>query len=180
MRPNMFYVISDTHFNHANIVRSGVRPADYQERILTNLEKTLRPYDCLIHLGDVSWSAKIDERFIKLPCKKILVRGNHDKQSSFWYMRNGFDMVVNDFSIDQGDYKFFFTHQPIPESEMNIFSPGVFNVCGHLHNFEGSKKEFPWVYTNPSYYVVVLEENGYMPESLNSIAAKLKKRGVKL
>lgn len=167
MKPSMFYIISDTHFDHKNLVKNKIRPENYQDILMDNIEKMVRPQDVLIHLGDITWSSCIDERFVALKCKKILVKGNHDKQSYFWYMNHGFDAAVESLTLKYCNKNILFTHKPV----LVLSSLGIdYNVHGHLHDFEGSKTEFSWAYDNNKlHYLIALELNGYKPERLNDI-----------
>ena len=129
----------------------------------------------LIHLGDVCIGddANMHERFIKsIPCKRILVRGNHDKKSNAWYMDHGWDFVCNRFYDDLYGYKIAFTHKPIPPGCWD----GVYdvNIHGHLHNL--CHREVPKNFMN---VLLSLEIDGYAPLSLESfIGKKLKRRSV--
>ena len=48
-----YYLISDTHFNHANIATYCDRPADFTDKLIRNWNNTVKPEDSVIHLGDV-------------------------------------------------------------------------------------------------------------------------------
>lgn len=160
------WVISDTHFNHKKLINNGIRPSNFVDLIIRNLYEKVSENDMLIHLGDVTWSSKVDERFINLPCKKILVRGNHDKQSNSWYMAHGFDFSCDSFTLLYGGKNILFTHKPI-DLDYNSFKYD-YNICGHLHDcFHGL--EFSWVYQSNVNYVISLENNDYNPELLDKI-----------
>ena len=47
-----FWVISDTHFNHDNLIEYCARPKDHGDRLKRALF-TIPDTDTLIHLGDV-------------------------------------------------------------------------------------------------------------------------------
>ena len=42
--------------------------------------------------------------FNKLPGRKVLVMGNHDKKSARWYSEHGFDFVCNMFVLKYGGF----------------------------------------------------------------------------
>ncbi len=104
------------------------RPADFTEQIIKNWNNLVFPDDTVIHLGDVGIGKLEDWNWIvpNLPGRKILVRGNHDKRTCDWWMKNGFD-----FACDALIYRgVWLTHKPakvLPEGCM-------LNVHGHLHN----------------------------------------------
>lgn len=141
-----FYLISDTHFNHANMETYCLRPANFTDLLIQNWKKTVKPEDVVIHLGDVAIGKKPAAMEIvrSLPGKKWLVRGNHDRDKSCgWWVENGFDMACDTFIfrhvllthepanavIRAGGFKPYeaSTYEGLPEGcELNIH--------GHLHN----------------------------------------------
>ena len=160
------WVISDTHFNHKGIVKFGSRPSSHGEQTLENLKRQVGEDDILIHLGDVIFANQTElSRYLDFPCaSKILVRGNHDNQSTFWYLRNGFDAVVDSFSLKYNGLDILFTHKPQKEFT------GDLNIHGHLHTLSHRKEESEWYSVdNPSYHVFSLEWEGYQPVPLKRI-----------
>ena len=126
------YIISDTHWNHCGIVEGGHRPAEHGEQTVKALAERLKPDDTLIHLGDVIFAQSCELQVIlaQFAGTKILVRGNHDKQSIGWYQRAGFSMVVDSMSLKYGGEDILFTHIPVPVAELGSHTV---NVHGHLH-----------------------------------------------
>ena len=79
-----YWVISDPHFGHDVLVKKGCRPEGHEELIMENLFKKVEPDDILICLGDIAFYKKEywHGRLIKFSsCTKILIRGNHDKET---------------------------------------------------------------------------------------------------
>lgn len=125
----MDYFFADSHFGHKNILsfERGDRFLDIQEhdnKIISLLEERLQKQDTLYHLGDFAcYENEACERFSYLPCKKILIKGNHDKGK---WIDKYFDKVY--------DVPVFYTkrivlsHIPIPVTD------GTLNVHGHLHS----------------------------------------------
>jgi calcineurin-like phosphoesterase family protein len=123
------YLTSDTHLNHANIATYCDRPTDFTERIIRNWQQTVQPDDLVIHLGDVFIGPVEGWRRIHplLPGRKILVRGNHDRQRSpTWWMENGFDAAVDGMVFRN----VWLTHQPATSRAAGC----DLNIHGHLHN----------------------------------------------
>ena len=130
-RPPLIWLTTDTHFYHDAITNEDFcnRPDDFNELILRNLRYNLAEQDVLYHLGDVIFyqhkllSGMLDS----VRCaKKYLVKGNHDKKSNSWYLRNGFDGVFDMVVI--GDI--ILSHKP-----QRVFPDGVrLNIHGHFHN----------------------------------------------
>ncbi len=132
------YLISDTHLNHDRIKTWCDRPDDFTERIDKNVRDVVKPEDLLLHLGDIGIGKP--DGYIAIinlwPCRKVLVRGNHDQKSCQWYMDNGFDFAC-DGMIYRGTW---LTHHPA-----NALPEGTnLNIHGHLHNvWHGFHKNDP-------------------------------------
>lgn len=122
------YLISDTHISHKNVIQYCNRPENFEELIEKRWKETVGPEDLVIHLGDVSMASGTytKEFFSRLPGRKTLIRGNHDKQhSNMWWMEHGFD-----FSCDAMIYRgVWLTHRP------SEFLPAgcTVNFHGHYH-----------------------------------------------
>lgn len=123
------YLISDTHFNHANIATYCDRPENFTEIIIKRWREVVKNDDMVIHLGDVfigkteGWDAIYPE----LTGHKTLIRGNHDdKRSPTWWLTHGFESV-NDAMVFR---RCWLTHKPAES-----LPPGcTLNIHGHLHN----------------------------------------------
>lgn len=132
------YIISDTHFSHEAIVKYCMRPLDHESKLMGSIQK-IASCDCLIHLGDICIGEDLmNHAFIKdLPCRKVLVMGNHDSKSWSWYMEHGWDFVCDSFKLKYAGKNICFSHKPQPwDGDWEI------NVHGHLHNLGHRDKEF--------------------------------------
>src|SRR5579863_5577753 len=93
------YVVSDWHLNHAKIATYCDRPANFTDLIVARHNEIVKPEDTVINFGDVSIGKKSDnvENLIRsLNGRKILVRGNHDRQwSNLRWMKAGFDFACD-------------------------------------------------------------------------------------
>lgn len=123
------YLISDTHFKHDRMQTYCQRPPNFTEILVRNLCNTLTDKTTLIHLGDVGIGRIEDWKWIleKIPGRKILIRGNHDRaHSCSWWMDNGFD-----FACDGMRFKnCWLTHEP----DTSRAGGCDLNIHGHLHN----------------------------------------------
>jgi calcineurin-like phosphoesterase family protein len=120
------WVISDTHFGHTMLQKHCRRPADADERIITNWRRLIAPEDMVIHCGDVAFNfVNLKELLDSLPGRKILVRGNHDAHGLNWYMENGFEYACDGLVMS----RIYFTHEP----EAQLPTGCKFNIHGHLH-----------------------------------------------
>lgn len=132
------YLVSDTHFNHANIETYCQRPENFTELIIRNWQNKVHPDDLVIHVGDVFIGKPEGWRAIYplLPGKKILVRGNHDKRPCLWYMENGFDLALDAMIFRHC----WITHRPAQSLPKHTY----LNIHGHLHNiWHGFHKNEP-------------------------------------
>lgn len=151
------WVISDTHLNHANIIRYCARPYVSTEEMNKDLIKrwnsTVRPQDTVYHLGDFGIGNKreITEWRHALNGRIKLIKGNHDGHSNQWYRDCGFDEVY-DHSILIQDF-YILSHAPL--SVMPDY-PFV-NIFGHIHN----NGELPDLGKN--FYNACVEVNSYTP-----------------
>lgn len=123
------YLISDTHLKHEAMKTYCLRPSNFTELIHKNVMNTVKAEDLLIHLGDVGIGKYEDWQWMveTWPCKKILVRGNHDENHSCsWWMDHGFTFAC-DSMIYRGAW---LTHHPA-----DALPAGTsVNIHGHLHN----------------------------------------------
>ena len=124
----MLYLITDTHLGHQNMLKSCSRPARFTNLIFDNCRKMVKSEGTLIHLGDVAWNAEELMRFMKLLGRKILVRGNHDKKSTAYYMDAGFALVVDSVTMTLQGIRILFLHAPLYGHTADI------NIHGHQHD----------------------------------------------
>ena len=167
----MIYVTTDSHFGHDAIHDFCNRPLDFQEK-LSRYYKSLSKEDILIHLGDICFGSDKShhENHIKpCVCKKILVRGNHDKKSDKWYLENGWDFVCDSFTNKYYGLRILFSHKPTPWD-------GFFdiNIHGHLHDLSHRPDEKG----NPMNWLISLETDGLNVQSLKYIVDKIKKKWI--
>jgi len=135
------WIISDTHFSHANICKflrddgSSLRPWDnvdeMDEALIENWNSVIKPQDKVYHLGDFSMDWKTLPEFTeKLHGHKRLIRGNHDMCPTAEYMKYFEDIYgVRVFHEE----KMIFSHYPIHEVSIAHKDPKWLNVHGHLH-----------------------------------------------
>jgi len=169
MRPPVTWLITDTHFNHDRMVGFG-RPPDYESRLVANLRNVVSEQDVLIHLGDVIlYNPNQIGLFLgRVPGRKILVRGNHDKKSNSWFMRNGFDFVADMIVLGEVIY----SHSPVQH-----FPDGVrWNVHGHFHDNDHRHEESAGWYDPVRHLKLAVEDTDYKPVNAQEwIAAKTQK-----
>lgn len=153
------WVISDTHFNHSNIIKFCNRPFDnvrhMDEAMVERWNSVVKPQDKIYHLGDVYMKASkgyIENILHRLNGHKRLVLGNHD---------NGKDQVLQRYfeKIDVWrmfpEFGLLLTHVPV--HHQTLTSKDLKNVHGHTHN-NGEPIEH-----KKSYKCVCVEHIDYTP-----------------
>lgn len=173
------WLISDSHFGHDKMMEYCGRPKGFEQKILNNLFKTVKKDDILIHLGDFCigndefWHTS----FMQVPTlKKWLLRGNHDRKSTTWYLSHGWDWVGDHMSNFFFGKKILFSHTPTKYD-------GCFdmNIHGHFHNnlhrllegryvVEGEKErnEVDLANLTPRHKLLAIEETNYQPVLLEN------------
>jgi calcineurin-like phosphoesterase family protein len=126
------WLISDTHFFHANIGQYCNRPDGWQDLIVENWNRLIQPGEIVFHLGDLALGKKEDTEALvpQLIGKIYLMRGNHDHFSKTFYASLGITLVKGPYSMTHSSgQRLIFSHRPISPLE-----PGGLNLHGHIHN----------------------------------------------
>jgi len=99
------FLYSDPHYGHENIIKYCNRPfanaAEMDKELIKRYNSRVSDSDTVIWLGDCGFNKdkeKIRELLAKLRGKKILIRGNHDKNPG-WMQSVGFDFVMESCTI---------------------------------------------------------------------------------
>lgn len=132
------FVISDTHFGHANILtfkkangeplRSFSSVEEMDEHMVACWNKVVRPQDKVYHLGDCVINRRCLPILARLNGHKRLVRGNHDLFSTQDFMQY-FEEIYGVRVLPK--LGVILSHIPIhPES----LSRWKCNIHGHLHS----------------------------------------------
>jgi len=132
------FIISDNHHGHSKMLEYCGRPENFDELILKNCLRLLKHDDLLINLGDVCIgdSEKLHNKYIlPLPCKKWLVRGNHDHKSNNFYLSHGWDFIAREFTDTYFGKRILFSHTPQDNGNYD------YNVFGHFHNGDIKNQE---------------------------------------
>lgn len=162
------WVISDTHFGHANIIKYCGRPfssVDEMNHVLVeNWNKVVRDEDIVYHLGDVyfgkNWSGETPRDFLRsLRGRKRLILGNHD---------SGLDQNIRDVFQkilvwrQFPEFGLLLTHVPVHPNTLSEKWP--VNVHGHIHNNE---RDYGKQYKNVSVEVI-----NYTPVNIEELRVK--------
>lgn len=137
------WVISDTHFNHKNILKfedkegNKVRPFssldEMNELMIENWNRVVKTNDKVYHLGDVFFGSPDDAKKIlkRLNGKKRLIVGNHD-HPKLQVIQNNFQKIM----LWRHFGNILLTHVPVHPSilkENRFGEHKVLNVHGHTH-----------------------------------------------
>jgi calcineurin-like phosphoesterase family protein len=96
--PANTWLVSDTHFHHGNIAKFCHRPEDFDQLIIAEWRAAIPDDATVLHLGDINYGN--NARFKHIVSKeltgkrKLLIRGNHDRQSDGYYKKCGFYTVA--------------------------------------------------------------------------------------
>jgi|SRR5579859_934969 len=126
------WIISDTHFNHSNIVRYCNRPVNHNWLMQQNWRRIVGPEDTVLHLGDVLMGSS--SVWAKspgwLPGKVTVLSGNHDSKAKVDFMTSTWGWRFRpDFTINYRGRYITFSHYPVEN-----LADGTLNVHGHIHN----------------------------------------------
>lgn len=129
-----FWIISDTHFGHDNIIKYCGRPQEHEQLMLDAWHQRIGPDDVVLHLGDLLLDRRGDiaPKVAKLPGKKFLLKGNHDRRSSKYYQGLGFRLIRQSFALPYMGWQVVFSHRPDYDKDF-ICYPKHLNVHGHIH-----------------------------------------------
>lgn len=164
----MIYLISDTHFNHKNIIKYENRPfadvAEMNATLIENWNKTVTDDDFVIHLGDVALGSESQLKALvpQLKGHKILIKGNHDTKSRHFYLDCGFEEVCGQkMLLGAGGKIIFLSHRP----ESRPLDGGIYDLhfFGHVH----TKGEYPTICRNGA--CLCVERWNYTPVCLDTV-----------
>ncbi len=159
------YVTSDWHFGHKNVTRfrSQFPSMVYMEdHILENHLDILTKRDVLYCIGDMAFDRRGLDKIAEIPCRKILVRGNHDTLKTRDYLEV-FDEVEG--AIEYKNY--FITHIPIHPMELYRRD----NIHGHCHR--GGPNQLQKGEGWGHYFNAILEFNDYRPVRMDAVKETL-------
>lgn len=132
------YVVSDTHFGHANMLKftdsttgERIRPLwenvdDMDEHMIQQWNKTVQDQDIVYHLGDVYFSNG-REILPRLRGRKRLILGNHDNGKD-QNLHKHFEKILMWRMFPE--FNCLLTHVPVHESALFKVA---YNLHGHTH-----------------------------------------------
>ena len=180
MRP---VYVSDTHFNHANIIRFCQRPftsvEQMNESLLTELVAAARTGHPIVHGGDVGFRLASVAKTLPNFSAHILVAGNHDidLRQDRPTIKNWFGRVVGTQTewrtnmlvlqdVDDTGARVSILVSHLPQRDLHGCA---YNVYGHFHNnllqvpANDLDKDWLWVLQSPAHLNASVEITGYRP-----------------
>jgi len=179
------WIISDTHFwydsPHGAVLIDCGRPKDFHEKTMRHWKRMIGDNDLVYHLGDVFFGKRgqMKDIITSLPGYKVLIKGNHDRNHTEWYMENGFTAVVDQLTLvakmrvgrnNMARTRIILSHKPvaIPEYDEKD-NRRTINIHGHFHNnpIEQCEPSLTDLLTD-DHYLFSLEHTGYKPVLLQN------------
>ena len=155
---NGIYLISDTHFDHENIIRYCSRPfinaSEMNDILVKNWNRTIKPKDKVYFVGDMSFGkgSRRPSFWLKfLNGDIIYIRGNHE------------EIGTQSEILDYKDHHFLLVHDP--KEYVGKFDGWI--IHGHVHN--NDLFNYPFIEGVKKTINVSAEVIGYKPLSLDQL-----------
>lgn len=166
---NKLWLIADTHFGHHNIIAFQQRPGTHETIMLSEWIYAVGEDDPILHLGDVflgkdgnpgRWAAIVS----RLPGRKYLILGNHDRAPRSLYERAGFE-IIEPF-VERG---IAFTHRPASAEWPAPKGDWHTNIHGHVHGNEYRPEHDGTPLASKLYINVSVEATEFKPVRLGNV-----------
>jgi calcineurin-like phosphoesterase family protein len=134
------FYISDTHFDHANIIRLCNRPFknvdEMNETMMERWNAVVSDDDTVYHLGDFAWkSSKVAQWTHRLKGRIIYVRGNHAVGPEA-------DSTTSYIELQDAPYSLVLCHYPIVS--WNGMYRDWYHFYGHVHGSPLNHMPLDW------------------------------------
>jgi len=179
IKNNIFFV-SDTHFNHTNIIKYAQRPYSNAEEMNEDLIKrwnsVVKPDDIVFHLGDFMFGNinRFWEFRSRLNGKIYLIHGNHDyKLMQEGNIEEGFELITSQLNIVVDGQKIYLNHFPMLTFDGIYKEKPSWQLFGHVHSNKEHPSTSPDIsrlnYLLPTQYDVGVDNNNYTPVSFEQV-----------
>lgn len=171
------WVISDTHFFHANTWALFRKPDGYplrpfksteemNDQMRLNWNNVVGINDYVYHLGDVTfdYSYRFKELWHSLKGMKRLIVGNHDKIKTLGFLDLFEKVELWKGVAEKGKLPFTMSHIP---QRLDSIRWGNFNIHGHTHAV---------ILEDPHYINTCVEVCDYTPVHFDTIYEEIKQR----
>lgn len=165
------FFTSDTHFDHANVIRFCDRPfesvGEMNEALIKNWNAKVKPQDTIYHLGDFCMGSDGQRIMNRLNGKKHLIIGNHDKKG---VKLNGWESVSHYVELNHNKQFIVLSHYAMRVWNKSHY--GSWMLYGHSH---GSLPDDP----NALSFDVGVDCHNYAPLSFSEVKAIMAKKNYK-
>lgn len=169
------FFTSDTHFNHANIIKFCNRPfkdvKQMNDMMIANWNSVIGKDDTVFHLGDfclggaAEWTKILD----RLNGKIYLIMGNHDLKNIRQGFISRFEHVAMQMHIEVGMQRIYLCHYPFLCFEGSY--KDVWQLFGHVHSRKNNTGidagRFQYLY--PTQYDVGVDNDNFTPVSFGQV-----------
>ena len=166
------YVTSDTHLDHANIIKYSKRPfanvVEMNNKIIDNWNKIVDDDDIVYFLGDFSMGRNTRSFLDRIRGNVVFIEGNHDKDLRRYVDLHGYIIKVVD------GVEFYMVHRP--EDIPRMYDGWV--ICGHHHN--NFPDTFPFFNPKIGVINVGVDVTNFMPVNIKDIIDLVKSHDTKL
>ena len=180
--PEHTFFTSDTHFNHANIIKFCNRPfkdvEQMNETMIANWNRVVGMDNTVFHLGDfclggaAEWTKVLD----RLNGRIFLIMGNHDLKNLRQGFIGRFEHVAMQMHIMVGKQRIYLCHYPFLCFEGGY--KNVWQLFGHVH----SRKSNMGIdagrlqHLFPTQYDVGVDNNDFTPVSFEQVQKIISKQ----
>ncbi len=170
------YMISDTHFNHKNIIKYCNRPFkdinEMNNTIIDNWNEIVKKEDVVYHLGNFFFESEFNLKAIvtRLNGTIYLIRDNYDSLTVKSYEDCGIKVLM-DVPIILDEYKIVLSHKPLPDT---MIKGGYINIYGHIHQKKLEDIYETTLFSKDKHINVLCDELKFKPMLLEDL---LKDRG---
>lgn len=170
------FFTSDTHFNHANIIKFCNRPFKDVEQMndvmIANWNSVIGKDDTVFHLGDfclggaAEWTKILD----RLNGKIYLIMGNHDLKNIRQGFISRFEHVAMQMRIEIGKKRIYLCHYPFLCFE-GSYKDDVWQLFGHVHTRRSNSgiDAGRLQYLYPTQYDVGVDNNNFTSVSFGQV-----------
>ena len=171
--PDKVFFVSDTHFNHSNIIKYCDRPYkdkyEMDEALIYNWNEIVPEDGVVFHLGDFKWSGSWNTTLDRLNGKIHLIKGNHDYEAARFI--NRFESIQEQVCINIEGQQILLNHFPIL-----CYPDKCWQLFGHCHTVKSNNTGLDFnklSNLSPTQYEVGVDFNDYRPISWKEIKEKI-------
>lgn len=170
------WVTSDTHFNHANIIKYCNRPfssvEEMNETLINNWNNVVSHDDTVYHLGDFAMGDKslIPEILGRLNGHIHFIMGNHDNLNIMENLaiNSILETLTWEEVIKVEKKTIIMNHFPFSSLPDPLSNRPIIQLYGHVH----STPNIPWIGLDNQYDVGV-DNNNFTPINLYKLLQKI-------